>query len=82
MLIDILPEEFEKMARAGFFDNVCLRAQDIETARARCKSLGLQITALKAGTRYPVEKANTRYAYLQLQPRLTARVKRSDIVLK
>lgn len=37
---------------------------------------------LKAGTRYPVEKANTRYAYLQLQPRLTARVKRSDIVLK
>ena len=45
MLIDILPEEFEKMARAGFFDNVCLRAQDIETARARCKSLGLQITA-------------------------------------
>lgn len=36
MLIDILPEEFEKMARAGFFDNVCLRAQDIETARARC----------------------------------------------
>ena len=45
MLIDILPEEFEKMARAGFFDNVYLRAQDIETARARCKSLGLQITA-------------------------------------
>lgn len=37
---------------------------------------------LKAGTRYLVEKANTRYAYLQLQPRLTARVKRSDIVLK
>lgn len=41
MLIDILPAEFEKMARAGFFDNVHLRAQNIETARERCKSLGL-----------------------------------------
>ena len=45
MLIDILPEEFEAMARAGFFDNVRLRAQDIETARARCKSLCLQTAA-------------------------------------
>ena len=45
MLIDIRPDEFEKMARAGFFENVHLRAQDIETARARCKSLGLQIAA-------------------------------------
>lgn len=45
MLIDILPEEFEAMSRAGFFNNVRLRAQDIETARARCKSLGLQIVA-------------------------------------
>lgn len=35
MLIDIRPDEFEKMARAGFFENVHLRAQDIETARAR-----------------------------------------------
>ena len=31
MLIDIRPDEFEKMARAGFFENVHLRAQDIET---------------------------------------------------
>ena len=45
MLIDIRPEEKEKMARAGFFENVHLRAQDIETARARCKSLGLQTVA-------------------------------------
>lgn len=45
MLIDIRPDEFEKMARAGFFENVHLRAQDIETARARCKSLGLQTVA-------------------------------------
>ena len=45
MLIDILPGEFEAMARAGFFDHVRLRAQDLETARARCKSLGLQAAA-------------------------------------
>ena len=45
MLIDIRPDEFEKMARAGFFESVHLRAQDIETARARCKSLGLQTVA-------------------------------------
>ena len=45
MLIDIRPDEFEKMTRVGFFENVHLRAQDIETARARCKSLGLQTVA-------------------------------------
>ncbi|PWM74473.1 MAG: hypothetical protein DBX59_03550 [Bacillota bacterium] len=42
MLIDIQPEEFDKMARAGFLDNVHLRAQILETARERCKSLGLR----------------------------------------
>ena len=43
MLIDILPDEFEKMAQAGFFDNVYLRAQTIDTARERCKSLRLHL---------------------------------------
>ena len=42
MLIDIQPEEFEKMARAGFLDSVHLRAKALDTARERCKSLGLR----------------------------------------
>lgn len=41
MLLDITPEEFERIARAGFFTNVSLRAKNIETAQMRCKSLGL-----------------------------------------
>lgn len=45
MLIDVTPEEFEAMARAGFFESVRLRAQDIVTAYARCKSLGLLIVS-------------------------------------
>lgn len=41
MLLDIDPKEFEKMARAGFFENVRLRAQSVETVWERCKTLGL-----------------------------------------
>ena len=41
MFLDISATDFEKMARAGFMDNVRLRAQSIDTARARCLALGL-----------------------------------------
>ena len=41
MLLDIDAKEFEKMARAGFFENVRLRAQSVETVRERCKTLGI-----------------------------------------
>lgn len=41
MLLDIDAKEFEKMARAGFFENVRLRAQSLDTVRERCKALGL-----------------------------------------
>lgn len=41
MLLDIDAKEFEKMARACFFENVRLRAQSLETVRERCKTLGL-----------------------------------------
>ena len=41
MLLDVDPKEFEKMARAGFFKIVRLRAQSVETVRERCRTLGL-----------------------------------------
>ena len=41
MLLDIDAKEFEEMARAGFFENVRLRAQSLERVRERCRTLGL-----------------------------------------
>ena len=41
MLLDIDAKEIEEMARAGFFENVRLRAQSLETVRERCRTLGL-----------------------------------------
>lgn len=41
MLLDVDARDFEKMARAGFFQSVRLRAQSVSTMRERCRTLGL-----------------------------------------
>ena len=41
MLLDVDVRDFEKMARAGFFWSVRLRAQTMTTVQQRCRSLGL-----------------------------------------
>lgn len=57
MLLDIDPKDFEKMARAGFFESVRLRAQSVETVRERCKTLGLvpvSATVYRLGERHHI----------------------------
>ena len=64
MLLDIDPKEFEKMARAGFFENVRLRAQSVETVRERCKTLGLvpvSATVYRLGEMHRISAADIYY---------------------
>ena len=64
MLLDIDAKEFEKMARAGFFENVRLRAQSMEMVRERCKTLGLvpvSATVWKLGEMHRTSAADIYY---------------------
>ena len=64
MLLDIDKNEFEKMSRAGFFENVRLRAQTLDTARERCKALGLVCVSdreYRTGNLYHVSAVDIQY---------------------
>lgn len=64
MLLDIDPKEFEKMARAGFFESVRLRAQSVETVREWCKTLGLvpvSATVYRLGERHHISVTDIYY---------------------
>lgn len=64
MLLDIDRNDFEKMARAGFFENVRLRAQSLDTVRERCKALGpvcVSDRSYRLGDLYRVSAADIYY---------------------
>ena len=70
MLIDIDKNEFEKMARAGFFENVRLRAQSMATVRERCKALGLVCVSdieYRTGNIYHVSAADIYYRLIYVR---------------
>ncbi len=69
MLLDIDEQEFEKMARAGFFENVRLRAQSADMARERCKALGLvpvSSTVYRLGDKFRPSSADIYYNLIRL----------------
>ena len=70
MLLDIDEREFEKMARAGFFEYVRLRAQSVDTARERCKILGLvpvSATVYRLGNKFCPSATDIYYDLIRLE---------------